>query len=46
MFVVTVWEWVVLVLPAWVAIVSVGILVLQRRARMTAPAAPMDATAT
>lgn len=42
MFVVTAWEWVVLVLPAWVAIVSVGILVLQRRARRTAPARGSD----
>ncbi len=35
MFIVTVWAWVVLVLPAWVAIVSVAILVLQRRERTT-----------
>jgi hypothetical protein len=32
MFVVTIWEWVVLVLPVWVAIVSVAILVMERRA--------------
>ena len=31
MFVVTIWEWVVLVLPAWVAVVSVAILVMERR---------------
>jgi hypothetical protein len=37
MFVVTIWEWVVLVLPAWVAIVSVAILVMERR---TGPASP------
>ena len=32
MLVVTIWEWVVLALPAWVAVVSVAILVLERRA--------------
>ncbi len=42
MFVVTAWDWVILVLPAWVAIVSVGILVLQRRARRAAPAGGAD----
>jgi hypothetical protein len=31
MLVVTIWEWVVLVLPVWVTIVSVAILVLERR---------------